>query len=181
HHRGRHGAGDASGIPTDSPSPEFPGLRAGTPVITGTIDAWAESVSVDATRPGVVMLMYGTTAFLVATTRSAVPSRTLWAASGTGPGPFTISAGRSTSGAMPGRLREHTGPPGFGRLIHEAQQSGVGGGCLVMLPYSAGERAPIADPDARGMIAGLTLSHTRGDLYRAALEAAAYGVRHHLE
>ena len=31
------------------------------------------------------------------------------------------------------------------------------------------------------MIAGLTLSHTRGDLYRAALEAAAYGVRHHLE
>src|SRR5690625_5852543 len=50
-----------------------------------------------------------------------------------------------------------------------------------MLPYFAGERSPIADPDARGMIAGLTLSHTRGDLYRAALEAAAYGVRHHLE
>src|SRR5690625_8009302 len=50
-----------------------------------------------------------------------------------------------------------------------------------MLPYFAGERSPIADPDARGMIAGLTLSHTRGDLYRAALEAAAYGVRHHME
>jgi xylulokinase len=50
-----------------------------------------------------------------------------------------------------------------------------------MLPYFAGERTPIMDPDARGVIAGLTLSHTRGDLYRAALEATALGVRHNVE
>jgi xylulokinase len=37
------------------------------------------------------------------------------------------------------------------------------------------------DPDARGVIAGLTLTHTRGDLYRAALEATAFGVRHNIE
>jgi xylulokinase len=49
-----------------------------------------------------------------------------------------------------------------------------------MLPYFAGERTPIADSEARGVIAGLTLSHTRGDLYRAALEAIAFGVRHNL-
>ena len=34
---------------------------------------------------------------------------------------------------------------------------------------------------ARGMFAGLTLSHTRGHLYRAVLEGTAYGVRHNLE
>jgi xylulokinase len=50
-----------------------------------------------------------------------------------------------------------------------------------MLPYFAGERTPIMDPDARGVIAGLTLTHTRGDLYRAALEATAFGVRHNVE
>ncbi|WP_244632210.1 FGGY-family carbohydrate kinase [Microbacterium sp. Se63.02b] len=50
-----------------------------------------------------------------------------------------------------------------------------------MLPYFAGERTPIQDPDARGVIAGLTLEHTRGDLYRAALEATALGVRHNVE
>jgi xylulokinase len=50
-----------------------------------------------------------------------------------------------------------------------------------MLPYFAGERTPVMDPDARGTIAGLTLSHTRGDLYRAALEATAFGVRHNVE
>ncbi len=37
------------------------------------------------------------------------------------------------------------------------------------------------DPQARGVIAGLTLSHTRGDLYRAALEATGFGVRHNIE
>ena len=42
-----------------------------------------------------------------------------------------------------------------------------------MLPYFAGERTPIKDPDARGVVAGLTLSHGAGDLYRAALEATA--------
>ncbi|MGH2884608.1 MAG: FGGY-family carbohydrate kinase, partial [Solirubrobacteraceae bacterium] len=40
---------------------------------------------------------------------------------------------------------------------------------------------PLFDPDARGVLAGLTLRHTRGDIYRAALEATAYGVRHNLE
>lgn len=50
-----------------------------------------------------------------------------------------------------------------------------------MLPYFAGERTPVMDPDARGVIAGLTLGHTRADLMRAALEATAYGVRHNVE
>lgn len=50
-----------------------------------------------------------------------------------------------------------------------------------MLPYFDGERTPVSDPRARGLVAGLTLGHTRGDLYRAALEATAYGVRHNVE
>ena len=174
-------AGEAAGPLTARAAAMVPGLRAGIPVITGTIDAWAESVSVDATHPGDLMLMYGTTTFLVATTRSAVPSRTLWATSGTEPGTFTLSGGMSTSGAITSWLRELTGASDFETLIAEAQRSPVGADGLVMLPYFAGERSPIADPAARGVIAGLTLSHTRGDLYRAALEAAAYGARHHLE
>ena len=52
---------------------------------------------------------------------------------------------------------------------------------LVVLPYFAGERTPLFDPDARGVACGLTLSHGRGHLYRAVLEATAYGVRHNLE
>ena len=45
------------------------------------------------------------------------------------------------------------------------------------MPYFAGERTPIWDADARGVIIGLTMSHTRGHLYRALLEATAYSAR----
>ena len=174
-------AGDAAGTVQSAIARLVPGLRAGIPVITGTIDAWAEAVSVDAASPGDLMLMYGTTTFLVATTVEPVASRTLWPTSGVEPGAYALSGGMASSGAITGWLRELTGSPEFDELLVEAKASGPGANGLVMLPYFAGERSPIADPGARGVIAGLTLSHNRGDLYRAALEAAAFGVRHHLE
>jgi xylulokinase len=52
---------------------------------------------------------------------------------------------------------------------------------VVALPYLLGEKTPINDPHARGVFAGLTLTTTRGDLFRAVLEATAYGFRHHLD
>ena len=174
-------ASEAAGTVQSAITRLVPGLRAGIPVITGTIDAWAEAVSVDAASPGDLMLMYGTTTFLVATTVEPVASRTLWPASGVEPGAYALSGGMASSGAITGWLRELTGSPEFDELLAEAEASGTGANGLVMLPYFAGECSPIADPGARGVIAGLTLSHTRGDLYRAALEAAAFGVRHHLE
>lgn len=174
-------AGEAAGTLAPRITAEVPGLPSGIPVISGTIDAWMEAVSVDATRPGDLMLMYGTTTFLIATTDEPVASRTLWPTAGTTPGSYVLAGGMAASGAITGWLRDLTGEADFSALLAEARQSVPGANGLVMLPYFAGERSPVADPSARGVIAGLTLSHTRGDLYRAALEAAAYGVRHHLE
>ena len=57
----------------------------------------------------------------------------------------------------------------------------MGANGLLVLPYFYGERHPLNDPLARGVVAGLTLSHTRGDLYRAVLEAVGYGIRHNIE
>jgi xylulokinase len=51
----------------------------------------------------------------------------------------------------------------------------------LMLPYFSGERSPFNDPQARGVVAGLTLQHSRGDIYRSILESTALGVRHNLE
>jgi xylulokinase len=86
----------------------------------------------------------------------------------------------ATSGSVTDWLRGVTGLD-FGELQAEARESPPGADGLLMLPYFAGERTPHFDPRARGVIAGLTLTHTRGDLFRAALEATAYGVRQHLE
>jgi len=56
-----------------------------------------------------------------------------------------------------------------------------GAGGLLFLPYFSGERTPINDPQARGVIAGLSLAHTREQLFRAILEGVACGVRHNVE
>ncbi|GAA3219942.1 FGGY-family carbohydrate kinase [Dactylosporangium siamense] len=157
------------------------GLPAGTPVVAGTIDAWTEAVSVGAQRLGDLMLMYGTTMFLVHTTEVRNTSPVLWGTTGAFPGTRNLAAGMATSGAITTWLHDLLGAPGYPQLLQEAAASGPGARGLLMLPYFAGERTPIADPDARGVIAGLTLRHTRGDLYRAVLEATAFGVRHNIE
>lgn len=157
------------------------GIPAGTPVVAGTIDAWAEATSVGVTAPGDVMLMYGTTMFLVEVLDRARRSPDLWGTVGTFPGTHNFAAGMATSGAVTDWIRKLTGASSFEPLVSEAQQSPPGSHGLLMLPYFAGERTPLFDPDARGVLAGLTLRHTRGDIYRAALEATAYGVRHNLE
>jgi xylulokinase len=157
------------------------GLGVGTPVIAGTIDAWSEAVSVDAHNVGDLMLMYGSTMFLIHTLAEAIPAPTLWTTVGAFPGTFSLAGGMATAGALTTWLGECMGEDDRARLLIEAAESGPGARGLLMLPYLAGERTPIFDPHARGVVVGLTLSHTRGDLYRAALEAVAFGVRHNLD
>jgi xylulokinase len=156
------------------------GLPAGIPVVAGTIDAWAEAVSVGVADPGDLMLMYGTTMFLVNVTEQPHLSPVLWSTVGAFPDTYSLAGGMATSGAVTAWLAELTGV-GFETLTTEAAAIPPGAKGLLMLPYFAGERTPLFDPDARGVVAGLTLRHTRGHLYRAALEATAFGVRHNLE
>jgi xylulokinase len=78
-------------------------------------------------------------------------------------------------------LRDVTGGAAYDELMAEAEpwEPGVEG--LTFLPYLAGERTPIADPDARGAFAGLSLRHDRGALARAVLEGVAFGLRDSLD
>jgi xylulokinase len=155
------------------------GIPAGTPVVAGTVDAWAESAAVGASHPGDLMLMYGTTMFLVNVVFEPVSDPRLWSTAGAFDGTSCLAGGMATSGAVTGWLRDLTGT-GYGTLTEEAAALPPGAEGLLMLPYFAGERSPLFDPDARGVVAGLTLRHGRGHLYRAALEATAFGVRHNL-
>ncbi|TDD04301.1 sugar kinase [Nonomuraea deserti] len=156
------------------------GLPAGIPVVAGTVDAWAEALSAGVTAPGDVMLMYGSTMFIVEVLAARAASPQLWGTAGVAPGTYNLAAGMATSGAITGWLRDLTGAS-FEELTAEAAAAGRGAEGLLMLPYFAGERTPLFDPDARGTLIGMTLRHGRGHLYRAALEATAFGVRHNLE
>jgi xylulokinase len=157
------------------------GIPAGTTVMAGTIDAWAEALSVGVLEPGDTMLMYGTTMFIVENVETLKPHRSMWGTTGLVPGSRCLAAGMSTSGALTGWLRTLTGGVPYEQLVAEAAATPAGADGLVALPYFAGERTPLYDPRARGLILGLTLRHGRGHLYRALLESIGYGVRHILE
>ncbi|WP_216206836.1 FGGY-family carbohydrate kinase [Amycolatopsis aidingensis] len=156
------------------------GLPQGLPVTAGTVDAWAEAASVGVTDPGDTMVMYGTTMFLIQVLSDPRPHPGLWTTRGTVPGTYSLAAGMATSGAITDWLRTLLGGD-FAGLVAGAASVPPGSRGLLLLPYFAGERTPLFDADARGVLAGLTTAHGPGELYRAALEGIAYGVRHNLE
>jgi sugar (pentulose or hexulose) kinase len=61
----------------------------------------------------------------------------------------------------------------FAALEQEAKASPVGSRGVVLVPYWSGCMTPYWDPKARGVIAGLSGNHSRGDVYRAILEGIA--------
>jgi xylulokinase len=156
-------------------------LPAGTPVMAGTIDAWAEAFSAGVRAPGDLMLMYGSTMFFVTVTERPAPNELLWLTEGVEPQRRTLAAGMATSGSLTEWLRSLFGTPPWDDLVAEASAAPPGSRGLLLLPYFAGERTPVYDPHACGVIAGLTLSHGRGELLRAAYEGVAFGVRQVLD
>ena len=157
------------------------GIPAGTPVSPGTVDAWAEAFSAGVRQPGDLMLMYGSTMFFVEVLESFRVQPKLWTTAGVEPDQYTLAAGMSTSGSLTTWIQELTGGVPFEDLVREASEIAPGSDGLIMLPYFAGERTPIFDPRARGVIAGLTLRHGRGHLFRAAYEGIAFGIRQIVE
>lgn len=162
------------------------GLAEGTPVLTGTIDAAAEAISVGVMAPGEMMIMYGSTIFIIMPTDERVSDPRLWYAPWLFEGQHTCMAGLSTSGTLTHWFRDQfakelSREDAFPILAEEAASSPPGANGLVMLPYFSGERTPIHDPFAKGTLTGLNLTHTRGDIYRAMLEGIALGTGHVIE
>ncbi len=162
------------------------GLAAGTPVTVGTIDAAAEAVSVQVQGPGDMMMMYGSTIFIIQVTQDRVRDPALWYAPWLMPGTHASMAGLATSGTLTHWFRDQFAreidrDQVFGDLMNAASDTAPGAGGLLALPYFSGERTPLHDPAARGCFFGLDLSHTRAHMYRALLEGIAFGTAHVIE
>ncbi len=156
-------------------------LPQGIPVAAGTTDSFAELYGAGVRRPGELLLSYGTTMFLAEAMTTAAPDARLWSPTSFRPGFRNLAAGTATAGALTAWVRELTGGVDFATLTAEARSLPPGAGGLAVLPYFAGERTPLFDPDARGVVAGLSLAHSRGNVFRAALEGIALAVRHNLD
>jgi xylulokinase len=162
------------------------GLAVGTPVAYGTIDALSEAISVGATEPGDLMLMHGSTTFFILSQDVPTPDARVWTVAGAAPGRFNLAAGMGTTGSLTRWFKDELARDlpsqhGYADLFAAAATVPPGSGGLLVLPYFSGERTPINDPHASGVIAGLGLTHTREQMFRAVLEAVGYGVRHNLQ
>lgn len=160
---------------------EFTSIPRGVPVCAGTVDAWAEALSAGVRRPGDLMLMYGSTMFFVKVIDNFEVHDKLWTTAGVEPGTLTLAAGMSTSGSLMEWMQHLFGDVPFETLLSEAASAPPGADGLLVLPYFAGERTPVFDPDARGVVAGLTLRHGRAHLYRATHEGIGFGIRQIIE
>ena len=168
------------------------GLAEGTPVVAGTADAAAEALSAGLARVGDMLLMFGSSIFFILKTPVLQPTGRFWSSNFLQQGEFSFAGGMSTAGSLTTWFRDQLGlpelaseksggPNAFAALASAAASSPPGARGLITLPYFAGERTPLHDPRARGAWFGLTLEHTRADLYRSLLEGVAFGIRHNLE
>jgi len=182
---------EVAGVVTKESSAET-GIPAGTPVIVGTADAAAEFVSTGAGQPGDTMIMLGSTVFFIEQTEQPLVSKTMWSSVFLHPNTYCIAGGMATGGALTRWFRDHfaveelreeatSKTSAYEILWKRASQVPPGSSGVLVLPYFSGERTPINDPRARGVIAGLTIAHGKYHLYRALLEGVAFGIRHNIE
>ena len=173
---------------------ELTGLRAGTPVVGGGGDQAASAVGSGIVEPGLVSVTLGTSGVVFAYTDApsrdpqgrlhtfchAVPGK--WHVMG-----VTLSAGgsfrwlRDTLGLEERSVALLSGVNPYEILTAEAANAPAGCEGLLFLPYLTGERAPYADPNARGTFFGLTLRHDKRHMVRSVLEGVAYSLRDCLE
>ena len=105
------------------------------------------------------------------------------------PGLFGYEAGQTGVGDIFGWLVEHAVPPRYheearargldlhGYLSQLAGEQRVGEHGLVALDWNNGNRSVLVDHELSGLIVGLTLATRAEDIYRALIEATAFGTR----
>ncbi|MGB7114772.1 MAG: FGGY-family carbohydrate kinase [Anaerolineales bacterium] len=162
------------------------GLKVGTPVAVGAVDALSEGISVGVVQPGDLMIMYGSTAFFILVLDNPVPDERMWTVGGSFKNQYNLAAGMATTGSLTRWFRDELAADlpedtAYQTLFDEIKIVTPGANGLIVLPYFSGERTPINDPNARGLIIGLTLAHKRKHLFRALLEGVAYGICHNIE
>jgi len=161
------------------------GLKAGTPVLAGAVDAIGGALEAGIFGEGASAEMSGTSSTLLMASELARPSPKLTYIKGAAPRHHISAGPMSSTGAALKWLRDlaygGAGSGAYDLINAEASAGGAGPTGIIFLPYMAGERAPIWDSDARGAFIGLTQDKTRADLARAVMEGAAFALRDNVE
>lgn len=165
---------------------ELTGLVEGTPVMGGAADHIVSALGAGIIRSGDVLLKFGGAGDIVVASDRALPDHRLYLDYHLVPGLYAPNGCMAASGSALNWMttliaRSESGSRPHADMDELAAAVPAGSDGLVCLPYFLGEKTPIHDPLARGSFVGLSLNHGRGHLWRALLEAVAYGFMHHIE
>jgi len=186
---------DRSLLPTLYESPEIcgqvsaegasaTGLVPGTPVVAGAGDQAAGAIGIGVVSPGAVSATIGTSGVVLAATNlPALDPRgrvhtfchglpNCWLVMG-----VTQAAGLSLRWFRDQFATSNGHADSYEELTAQAAKIPAGSEGLLWAPYLMGERTPYLDAAARGMLVGLTASHTRAHVVRAIMEGVAFSLR----
>ncbi len=167
------------------------GLKAGTPVAVANIDAHVTLPAAGVVEPGRLVAIMGTSTchVLIHDELREVPGMCGVVPGGVVPGLYGYEAGQSGVGDLFAWFVKHAVPPEYhqraqaeGISLHallerEAATQAPGEHGLIALNWLNGNRSVLVDTTLSGLLVGLTLQTRAPDIYRALIEATAYGTR----
>ena len=182
--------GDAAGY-LSAEAAAWTGLREGIAVAVGNVDAHVTAPAARAVEPGQLVAIMGTSTCHVmnAEVLAEVPGMCGVVDGGIVDGLWGYEAGQSGVGDIFGWFTRYGVPPEYheaagelGLGIHEyltelASTQQIGEHGLIALDWHSGNRSVLVDHELSGVIVGQTLATKPEDIYRALLEATAFGTR----
>ena len=157
------------------------GLKAGTPVVAGGLDAACGTLGAGVYETGQTQEQGGQAGGMSICIDHALSHKKLILSPHVVPGRWLLQGGSVGGGGALKWFRQEFGADlSFDDLTKEAETVNPGSDGVVFLPYMAGERSPIWDPDAKGVFYGLSFDKTRGHMIRAVLEGVAFSLQHNL-
>ncbi|NHJ31920.1 MAG: xylulokinase [Asgard group archaeon] len=169
------------------------GLPVGLPVVAGGGDQQCAAIGVGVTREGRIKATTGTGTFLLAYLDKSQrdKKRRVLCSCHAIPGKYVYEASIFTTGSILRWFRDNFSSAekslapslnldSYELLGMQAESVKPGSEGLMILPHFVGAGAPHWDPNAKGLIFGLGLGHTRKHLIRAIMEATCYEIRTNL-
>ncbi len=157
------------------------GLAAGTPVVAGGLDAACGTLGAGVISPGQTQEQGGQAGGMSICIDHAAAHKSLILSPHVVPGRYLLQGGTVGGGGALKWFRHELGNGmSFDELTAEAAAVPPGADGLLFLPYMAGERSPIWNPDAKGVFYGLGYDKTRAHMIRAVLEGVAFSLEHNL-
>lgn len=170
------------------------GLEPGMPVCAGGVDCGAANIGLGVLKPGIYAAAVGTSMCAALVSEKKItdsdlivwpylyrPKELAYYFGGAATAGAIVKWFRNTFACLELEMEKNGGKRAYDSLNEAAEKIPAGSGGLIVLPYFMGERSPVWDSNAKGVIAGLSLNHTRAHIYRAFLEAVAYSLRDAME